>query len=350
MLLSQSERATCYGGQDAEWNNAIRDACPSLQVGCVPPPWAGNPHIQNVLTLVRDRSAPPMLWDSDEFIPLDDGGHVSIQWSGLAESAGTPVIVLMHTICGSSDALRRLVADLRASLGWVVAGVNRRGHTGRPLGAAQINTMGSTADLRRQIERIRVRRPGAPLYGVGISAGSGLLVRYLGEEGEASAFDAAVAVCPAYDVPAAFGNVDPRYDRYLTRRLLGFFLGANRSVLGRVPGFERCMASRTILEFHERLYPLAGYESFEAYIDGSNPMRVATNVTTPTLVINAADDPVCVQKNLDQHLDAMQALPRMILTLTRHGSHCGFFEGPGARSSWLTTAISEFLPSAAVRA
>ena len=39
---------------------------------------------------------------------------------------------------------------------------------------------------------------------VGISAGSGLLVTYLGKEGEATPVRAAAALCPAYDITRAF--------------------------------------------------------------------------------------------------------------------------------------------------
>ena len=54
------------------------------------------------------------------------------------------------------------------------------------LTSPRINTMGATDDLRRQILAIESRRRNAALYGVGVSAGSGLIVRYLGEEGARS--------------------------------------------------------------------------------------------------------------------------------------------------------------------
>lgn len=346
MILASDSTLTTYGGRDGSWNEALLAACPSLRAGCVPPRWARNAHVQNLLTIVRDRTTPPVTWDLDERLVLADGGTVSIQWLGLDANADTPVLVAMHTIRGSGDGLRRFLVSVREKLGWVVAACNRRGHAGLPLTAPQINTMGSTADLRAQLAAIEVRRPGAPLYAIGMSAGSGLLVRYLGEEAERSRLRAAIAICPAYDIPGAFRYVHPGYDAYMTRQLVDFFLRRNEQVLGRVDGFAECAASTSIVEFHERLYPLAGYESAEAYFRGSNPMAVALASTTPVLVVNSADDPVCAEANVHRHLDAMTTLPRMTLALTRRGSHCGFFEGPLARESWIDRVSAEYLSAA----
>ena len=332
-----------FDGRDAAWNAEIAESCPELSRGCRPPRWAGNAHIQNILTTWRDTAAPSAAWEIDERLLMDDGGTVSIQWQGLELGPETPVLVFLHTICGSADSLRRHISHISDRLGWVVAACNRRGHGDLPLTASVISTMGSTSDLDQQISAIERRRPGAPLYAVGVSAGSGLLVRYLGEKGKASRFKAAVAVCPAYDVPAAFCHMDPRYDRYLAKKLIEFFLRRHAHVLSDIDGYEHCANAKTLLEFHERLYPLAGYRDRESFYEAIDPMKVASNTEVPVLVINAADDPVCVEQNVHRHKDAMQELERMTLALTRYGSHCGFFESAAARTSWLHRAVAEYL-------
>jgi predicted alpha/beta-fold hydrolase len=179
-----------------------------------------------------------------------------------------------------------------------------------------------------------------------VSAGSGLLVRYLGEEQKDARFRAAVALCPAYDLRDAFHYAHPVYDRYLARKMVEFFLLQNRDVLGRVDGFADCAATTTMAEFHDRLYPLAGFASRESFYRASNPMEVARDLAVPVLVINSADDPVCVERNVHRHLDDMQELPRMTLALTRRGGHCGFFDGLLATESWADRAIAEYLRAA----
>lgn len=346
MKLLANDSVSCYGGRDEGWNEAILASCSSLRTGCRPATWARNAHVQNLLTVTHDGLASIPPWDLDERLVMADGGTVSIQWLGLAAPPDTPVVVVLHTICGSGDALRRLVTSLHRRLGWVVAACNRRGHAGLPLTAPQINTMGSTADFRVQLDAIVARRPDAALYGIGVSAGSGLLVRYLGEERDRARLRAGVALCPAYDVPDAFAFVHPHYDAYLTRKLIAFFLEPHRSMLGAVAGFDEGLRASSILEFHRQVFPLAGYDSLAAYYRGSDPMAVALDITHPILVINAIDDPVCVEANVHRHLDAMQTLPRMTLAVTRYGSHCGFFDRPLAGSSWSERAIAEYLRAA----
>jgi predicted alpha/beta-fold hydrolase len=346
VALTGRDRFTCYSGSDQGWHGEMLELCPSLRAGFAPAWWVRNSHLQNVLTVMRSDSAPPLAWDLEERLTMPDGGTVSVQWHGLDAAADTPVLVVLHTITGSGDGLRRFIANIHARLGWVVAACNRRGHAGLELTAPQINTMGSTGDLRHQILAIEARRPGAPLYGVGVSAGSGLLVRYLGEESGRSRLRAAVALCPAYDIRDAFHYAHRGYDRYLTRKMVQFFLRRNRAALGHVDGYDECSAATTMAEFHDRLYPLAGFSSREEFYLASNPMDVARDVDVPVLVINSADDPVCVERNVHRHLGDMQQLARMTLALTQRGGHCGFFESVGRTDSWSDRAIAEYLGAA----
>ena len=59
---------------------------------------------------------------------------------------------------------------------------NRRGHAGLHLTSPSFNVMGEAKDTAAQVEAVRKRFPDSSyLAMVGISAGSGLLVTYLGK-------------------------------------------------------------------------------------------------------------------------------------------------------------------------
>lgn len=341
---------TCFSGADSDWAEFVMSSCHSLRSGYTPHMSVRNGHLQNFLYLVNERRAPAISWDLDERLVLADGGTVSVQWLGLADAqSDSPVVLVLHTLCGSADALARQIRSLRAGLNersgrpWIIAACNRRGHGDLELTAPVVNTMGSTSDLRVQIAAISARRPGAALYGVGVSAGSGLLVRYLGEERESSRLGAAVALCPAYDLRDAFDHVDPLYDRYLTRKSVQFFLERNESMLGDVAGYRDCARASTLTEFHRRLYPLAGYSSEHDYFHHSNPMAVADDVTIPMLIVNAADDPVCSARNVYANLGRLRRLERVTLALTRYGGHCGFFDRALSPGSWVDRLSAEYL-------
>ena len=113
-----------------------------------------------------------------------------------------PIVVIFHTISGDEQDVKGIVEYVRVSLRWTAVVCIRRGHGNLPLGKPKINTMGSTSDLAEQLAFIQKKFPGAPLFGIGISAGSGLLARYLGESGKKSKFMAAAAISATLSVPS----------------------------------------------------------------------------------------------------------------------------------------------------
>ena len=125
----------------------------------------------------------------------------------------------MHTITGTPESMRELVQDLNQYTGWRIALCLRRGHADLPMPVPKINLFGSTDDLREQLAFIQQKYPDAELYGLGSSAGTGLLVRYLGEEGANAPFKAAFALCPGYNTELGFENVHPFYSKIMTKKL-----------------------------------------------------------------------------------------------------------------------------------
>ena len=81
---------------------------------------------------------------------------------------------------------------------------NRRGHAGVGLTSPRFNVVGDQEDTRVMVDRVRARHPASNYIAiVGISAGCGLLMSYLGSEVKPHV-QAAVALCPAYDIGRAF--------------------------------------------------------------------------------------------------------------------------------------------------
>lgn len=320
----------------------VRASCPTLRAPYRPPWWSANRHLQLALLAWRDSRTPPLRYDASEEIRLADGGTVSLDWLGLADPPAAPTVVVLPTICGDGQSMRRTVTGLRRRLGWRVVVCNRRGHGSLPLTAPRFNTLGTTSDVRVQLARIRERLPDAPLYGLGVSAGSGLLVRYLGEEGAATPLAAAVAYCPGYDTTRAFHRIHPLYDRWLVAAIRRHFLERHAAVLAPHSGFAEAMASRTVGELHDRQYPFAGYATSEAYHAHTNPMAVADAVAVPLLILNATDDPVCIRANVDEHRELFARVPESLLVLTARGSHCAFLEGHWRPRSWAHRLIADY--------
>jgi predicted alpha/beta-fold hydrolase len=325
----------------------LRASCPALTDAYRPPWWSYNRHLQLALLAWRDARTPPLSFDQSELLTLADGGTVSLDWLGLDDPAATPTLVVLPTICGDGQSMRRLVGDLRRRLGWRIVVCNRRGHGTLPMTAPRFSTLGATDDVRAQVAHIAARVPAAPLYGLGVSAGSGLLVRYLGEEGARTPLTAGIAYCPGYDTTRAFHRIHRLYDRYLIGAVRRYFLERHADALAHLPGWAEILASRTVGELHDRQHPFAGFASSAEYHAHTNPMVVADAVGVPLMILNAADDPVCTVANVDEHRGLFGRVPESLLVLTRRGSHCAFFEGHRRPRSWAHRLIAEYFTAIA---
>ena len=305
-----------------------------------PTPWLFNTHLQLVFLNAR-KKADALPYDHTEPLTMADGGRTALYWLGYRLPPETPTVVVLHTITGSPASMQEPVRDLHEATGWRVVLCLRRGHADLPLATPKINILGCTKDLREQLAVIGARFPASVLYGVGSSAGSGLLVRYLGEEGDRAVFRAAFAYCPGYNTDEAFGKAHPFYSRLMAKKLAKQFIRPHAARLSHLRTTKRLHAARDLAEFHDHGYELAGFSSLTAFADASNPMREFTGITRPLMILNSEDDPVCRIDNIDPYRQAMAAMPNVILVTTAQGSHCAHYEGWRARS-WAAGLMGEY--------
>lgn len=329
-----------------EKENVLRwiEKCPSLTDPYRPSFWCSNPHLMLCLLLFREYRSKEYSYDKIERLKMKDGGLTGLAWSGIRnydKKEKKPIAVVFHTISGDEQDMKSIVKHIREQLDWIVVVCIRRGHGDLPLLTPRIDTMGSTSDLKEQLASIQKKFPGSPLFGVGISAGSGLLARYLGEEGRKSKLSAAVAISPAYDIEKAFHRVHPVYSKIMGQRLINYFLRTHYQIFSRLHGIEKLLESKTLGEFQDRLHTVAGYKDKKAYYKNSNPVLVAKKIRTPLLILNAADDPICVNQNVLENLHWLESLPDTIHVHTKRGSHIAYFEGWNARS-WSNRVVTEY--------
>ena len=119
--------------------------------------------------------------------PLRDAmHHREEEWTAvqaLAEviTPETPIVIICHGVFQSAADLYEFCSFLTDTCGFVACVFNRRGND-LPLSRARFNTVGDQADFRFILGQLRDWFPNNGLFGVGISAGSSLLARYLGGE------------------------------------------------------------------------------------------------------------------------------------------------------------------------
>ncbi len=315
---------------------------PQLHQQYRPTPWLSNTHAHLLyFDLIKKRSI-HQKYDRIEPISMQDGGTTAIAWLGENLTPETPTIVIMHTITGTPESMRELVRDLHAYTGWRIALCLRRGHAGLPMPVPKINLFGSTDDLREQLALIQQRYPDSDLYAVGSSAGTGLLVRYLGEEAQNAPFKAAFALCPGYNTELGFQNVHPFYSKMMTKKLFEKFVTPYRDTWSNTASVEHVLQAKTLLEFEQAYFEMAGFADYASYNQSTNPIYVFENVAVPLLVLNSEDDPVCHIDNFQPYQDVVRRMNTVAVVTTKKGSHCGFYEGIKETHSWASRLAADF--------
>lgn len=334
----QKPRVYC---QDNAYNHQIILNLHQLHQVFRPTPWLFNSHMQMMFLNARKNNK-VQAYDRIEHLTMSDGGQTALAWMDDELPATTPTIVVLHTLTGNPQSMQELVVDLHQTTGWRIVLCVRRGHADLPLTKPKFNIFGSVSDLHEQLSVIQARLPESTLYGVGSSAGSGLLVRYLGAMGAASLLQAAFAYSPGYNTDTGFDHIHPFYSRYMTKKLLRKFVEPHAKTIAHLPTAARLRSVQNLSEFNRHAFEFAGYSSYEKYAHDINPMRVFTNINVPMMILNAEDDPVCNIQNAAPYLDTIRTMPNLILVTTAHGSHCAHYEGWRAKS-WAARLIGQYL-------
>ena len=282
-------------------------------------------------------------WDTadGDFIDLDfvDG------------KTGQPFIVMFHGLEGSSDShyARALMAHI-AGLGWSGAVVHFRGCSGELNHAPRFYHSGDAREidwiLRRLAPHARTRGAGK-FYAVGVSLGGNALLRWLGEsQHQAEIVDAACAISAPLDLAGGGAALSRGFNMLYTRIFLQTLKPKCLDKLKQFPGlFDRdaMLNARDLYAFDNIVTaPLHGYLNTDDYWHRASAKYVLDDITVPTLVLNARNDPFLPAQYLPS-----SAAAAITLEQPAHGGHVGFTIGsPFGKLNWLPQRMVSFLQTA----
>jgi predicted alpha/beta-fold hydrolase len=283
-----------------------------------------------------------------ERVETPDGDFVDLDWLAGRER-GAPLVVLLHGLEGSarSHYAQGLLRGLE-KLGWRGLVVHFRSCGGEVNRAARLYHSGDTGDLEFIVSRLTSREPRLRVGMVGVSLGGNVMLKWLGERGEAA--PAQVVAAAAISTPFNLAACASMLDRGLNRRLYtASFLSTMKAKLdqkahlfGNVLDLSAAFKARTFAEY-DRLVtaPLHGFADERDYWDRSSSAQFLPAIRRPALLINALNDPFM----------PASALPRTAVAKSRwleaafvnQGGHAGFLEGFAGRSSWAEARALAFL-------
>jgi uncharacterized protein len=311
------------------------------------PSWLPGGHLQTIYP-AKCIIKPKVAYRRERW-PTPDGDFIDIDFvDGNAEK---PFIVLFHGLEGSSDShyARALMAHA-ASLGWSGAVPHFRGCSGELNHAPRFYHSGDATEVDWIIRRLvneRKKLSAARLYVTGVSLGGNALLRWLGESQHgAGIVDAACAVSAPLDLAAGGDALSQGVNLLYTHAFLQTLKPKCLEKLKQFPSLfdrDRMLRARTLYDFDNIVTaPLHGYRDTDDYWNRASAKHVLPDITVPTLVLNALNDPF-----LPAHHLPRTASSHVTLEYPTHGGHVGFAVGglPG-RLDWLPQRMVRFLESA----
>lgn len=246
-----------------------------------------------------------------------------------------PVCLVVHGLEGGSGSSYVLeTCRVLAARGMRAVAMNMRSCSGEPNRAARLYHAGETGDLALVLALLARRHPGAVLLAVGYSLGGNQLLKYLGEQGEASLVRAAAAVSVPFELGLGADKLDRSplgrlYALHFVRRLQAKYL-ARREALGAGLDHDRVLAARGFRDFDEAATArLHGFGGAAEYYATCSSAAFVHAIRVPTLLVQALDDPFVDEAGIPRA--AIRENPNLHTAFTERGGHVGFVEGSPRR-------------------
>lgn len=302
-----------------------------------------NPHVQTVyptlfrkvtgVTYSRKRINTP----DEDFIDLD-----------ISSVAAERMAIVLHGLEGDSGRgyMLGMVKALNRG-GWDAAALNFRGCSGESNRQVRFYHSGDTGDLRTAISQLSIDGRYSEMALVGFSLGGNVVLKYLGECGPN--VPAVIRKAAAMSVPCDLTSTSHRLAEPANRMYMKRFLRLLRQKIrmkmavmpGRLndDGYERI---RNFKDFDDRYTaPVHGFENAEDYWKKASSQPFLRQISVPTLLINAADDPFLTEPCFP--VDEAKDNPFLLLEIPDHGGHVGFVTFNRSGEYWSESRVVSFL-------
>ena len=308
------------------------------------PFWLPNPHLQTIVPALFARK-PPVTYRRERW-DTPDGDFIDLDWLAGASAPGAPLLVLFHGLEGSSHShYARALMHQAAQLGWRGVVPHFRSCSGEINRAPRFYHSGDSREIDWILRALHALAPDTPLVAAGVSLGGNALLRWLGEHGHAAEWvSAAAAVSAPLDLQAGGRALSQGFNLVYTRNFLNTLKRKSLQKLDQFPGlFDRSamLNARDLYAFDNIVTaPLHGYRDTDDYWYRASARHVLRDITVPTLVLNARNDPFIPAASLPSPTQVGAAVE---LEQPQTGGHAGFMTGPlPGRIDWLAQRLCRF--------
>jgi predicted alpha/beta-fold hydrolase len=307
--------------------------------------WLPGGHLQTLWGKFAAKT--PLPPTTVEHLEMADGDRVELHTVGAATASRR--LLLLHGLEGSvnSHYVRR-VLSLAAARGWGATLMVFRGCGSTPNVARRFYHSGETTDLDRVFGTLHARWPAAEWHCMGVSLGGNVLLKWLGESGDAGRVRRAATVSVPFDLGAGARAIavglGGLYDRNFLITLRAKAL-AKLSLHPNLFDRETLVRARTVFEFDDAVTaPVHGFANADDYYTKSSSISFLSSVRVPTLLLSAKNDPFLPRVVLDRVTDIAKKNPALHTEFHEGGGHVGFVSGgfPGRAGYYAERRAFEF--------
>lgn len=312
-----------------------------------PPRWLRSPHLQTIGAAIPLHS-PPRSHAVDEeeelrvLIPDARGSgrhrlHARAWWA----KGPAPAVVVLHGIAGSKDSyccIRAAVALHRA--GYHAIRLDMRGAGDSIVDAPSLYHAGLTSDLDLVVRSLAEDPRVSGVFLLGFSGGGGQALKVASEWGNAP--PAGVLAVASVSAPLDYVRVSARMD---TLACLPYRFHVLRGLVDRARAFAELHPRRAryraadldrIRRFRTYdasiIVPMHGFADVDSYYREASSGPLLENITVPTLIVHAEDDPMVPVDTVRPWLARSSKAVRV--RMSQHGGHIGWLSGFD-ESSWI---------------
>jgi len=262
---------------------------------------------------------------------MSDGSKLML---GMTIPSKSPraVVIYLHTVCGDYTQMAHITKvfdkDNIAYVSYTRSG-NDPG-----LDFTTFNFIGRIEELQLVIQYISNLYPGVPIHAIGASAGSALLIRYLGKYNTNKAIKSAVLVSPGYNFVQSLRQMSLISKSYLVNKMKYTIRHMNKQ--------EELKSVRTLDDWVNFQSYILGYKSRNAYIQECDPINYLEHINVPSLFISSLDDTVFPGSITQTFTSLPQINPNITMVITKQGGHA-LFEDVGHDQPWYIRVIHEWI-------
>jgi len=269
-----------------------------------------------------------------------------------ANAPPCPTLLLVHGLEGSSRSQYMLGNAARAwAAGWNVIRMNMRNCGGTEDMSPTLYHSGLSGDVAAVMRAFARERSLGAFALVGYSMGGNLVLKLAGELGEEHPdyLKAVVGISPAMDLGVSADALHNLSNRVYEWK---FLIGLRRRFRRKAELFPHIYSTlgleriATLRQFDDQITArYSGFTGADDYYYRASSARVASQISVPTLVVHALDDPFI--RMLPSTRADLLANPQVRLIETAHGGHCAFLApAAGYDGYWAEKMLLDFLLSA----